>query len=67
MDAANACFIARGLPDVSPEGRQGQRVVVIEFDSVDAAKSAYKSEGYQRALQVLGNAAVRDYRIVSGV
>ncbi|GAB1361093.1 DUF1330 domain-containing protein [Rhodobacter sp.] len=67
IEAAGGRFIARGLPIASPEGRRGQRVVVIEYDSVGAAKAAYASEGYQKALQVLGNAAIRDYRIVSGI
>lgn len=67
IEAAGGRFIARGLPNASPEGRQDQQVVVIEYGSVGAAESAYASKGYQKALQVLGNAAVRDYRIISGV
>jgi uncharacterized protein (DUF1330 family) len=43
-----------------------QRVVIIEFDSVDQAMQAHDSEGYQAALKVLGNAADRDIRIVEG-
>ena len=44
-----------------------QRVVIIEFDSVDRAVAAHDSEGYQAALKVLGKAADRDLRIVEGV
>ena len=44
-----------------------QRVVIIEFDSVEQATRAHDSEGYQKALQALGNAADRDIRIVEGV
>jgi uncharacterized protein (DUF1330 family) len=44
-----------------------QRVVIIEFDSVEKAAAAHDSEGYQAALKVLGNAADRDMRIVEGV
>jgi uncharacterized protein (DUF1330 family) len=44
-----------------------QRVVVIEFDSVEKAVAAHDSPGYQAALKVLGNAAERDLRIVEAV
>ena len=44
-----------------------QRVVVIEFDSVDKAAAAHDSAGYQAALKVLGNGADRDLRIVEGL
>ena len=43
-----------------------QRVVIIEFDSVEKAVAAHDSEGYQAALKVLGAGAVRDIRIVEG-
>jgi uncharacterized protein (DUF1330 family) len=41
--------------------------VVVEFDSVQKAIAAHDSPGYQEALQVLGNAAERDVRLVEGV
>ena len=44
-----------------------ERIVVIEFDSVDAARKAHDSEGYQAALKVFNNAAERDFRIVEGL
>ena len=40
---------------------------MIEFDSVEQAKAAHDSPAYQEALAALGNAAVRDIRIVEGV
>ena len=42
------------------------RTVIAEFDSYDIALAAYKSEAYQQALQTLGSAAERDFRIVEG-
>ena len=42
------------------------RAVVVEFDSYDIALAARDSEPYQKALQVLGSGAVRDFRIVEG-
>jgi uncharacterized protein (DUF1330 family) len=45
-----------------------QRVVVIEFDSVEKAVAAHDGAGYQEALKVLGKGAVeRDLRVVEGV
>ena len=44
-----------------------QRVVVIEFESVEQAIAVHDSPGYQAALKALGDGAVRDLRIVEGV
>jgi uncharacterized protein (DUF1330 family) len=44
-----------------------QRVAVMEFESLEKAKATYQSAAYQAALQVLGSAAERDFRIVEGV
>ncbi|KXU89002.1 hypothetical protein CR51_33950 [Caballeronia megalochromosomata] len=44
-----------------------ERTVVIEYDSLAAAVAAYNSATYQHALEVLGDAVVRDFRIVEGV
>ena len=44
-----------------------QRVVVIEFENLDAARAAHDSPAYQEALAALGDGAVRDLRVVEGV
>jgi uncharacterized protein (DUF1330 family) len=44
-----------------------QRVVVMEFESFERALATYNSAAYQAALNVLGSAAERDFRIVEGV
>jgi len=44
-----------------------QRVVVIEFESVEQAIAVHDSPGYQAALKALGDGAVRDLRIVEGL
>lgn len=44
-----------------------QRTVVVEFESLDQALAAYRSEAYRKALQALGAAADRDFRIVEGL
>jgi len=66
ITAAGGRFVVRGTPSKVYESGLPQRVVVIEFDSVDKAIAAHDSEGYQAALKVLGKGADRDIRIVEG-
>jgi uncharacterized protein (DUF1330 family) len=65
--AAGGKFLARGTAAKAYEKGRQQRVVIIEFDSVEKAAAAHDGAGYQAALKVLGNAADRDLRIVEGL
>lgn len=67
IQAAGGRFVARGPAVAAWEAGILQRTVIIEFDSVAAAKAAHDSPGYQEALRALGNGAVRDLRVVEGV
>jgi uncharacterized protein (DUF1330 family) len=67
LQDAGGRFLARSVPTVVFEAGLEQRVVVIEFDSVDAAVAAHDSEPYQAALRALGKGAVRDIRIVDAL
>lgn len=67
IQAAGGRFLARGTPAKTYESGMNQRTVLIEFDSVAQATAAHDSAGYQAALKVFGDAAVRDLRIVEGV
>ena len=67
IQAAGGRFRARGTAAKAYEAGVIQRVVIIEFDTVEKAAAAHDSEGYQAALKVLGKAADRDMRIVEGV
>jgi uncharacterized protein (DUF1330 family) len=60
-------FVVRGNPGRTFEHGLMQRVVIIEFDSIDHAVKTHDSEAYQAALKALDNAADRDIRIVEGV
>ena len=40
--------------------------MVVEFDSVEQAVAAYESPGYQEVLQLLGEGAERDIRVIEG-
>jgi uncharacterized protein (DUF1330 family) len=59
--------IVRGTPAKTLEEGLDLRTVVIEFDSVASALAAYESPAYQSARKILGDAAVRDIRIVESV
>jgi uncharacterized protein (DUF1330 family) len=66
IQAGGGRFLARGNPAKAYESGLMQRIVVIEFDSVEQAVAAHDSEGYQAALNALNNGADRDIRIVEG-
>ena len=68
IQAAGGKFLIRGSPAQVWEAGMNTRTVVIEFDSLDKALSAYESPGYKAALEALGSsAAERDIRIIEGV
>src|SRR5438445_12364343 len=67
IQAAGGRFLIRGAPAKTYEAGMMQRVVVVEFDSLDQAIEAHDSEGYRAALNALGSGADRDIRIVEGV
>ncbi len=64
LEAAGGRVIVRGMPALTYELGVSERVVLIEFDSVEQAKAAYESPAYQAAHKLLGNGAERDIRIV---
>jgi uncharacterized protein (DUF1330 family) len=65
--AAGGKFLARGTAAKAYEKGLQQRVVLIEFDSVETAAAAHDGAGYQAALKLLGAGAERDLRIVEGL
>jgi uncharacterized protein (DUF1330 family) len=67
LQEAGGTFVARGLPEQTYEAGETTRTVLIEFASVEEARAAHDSAGYQEALAALDGGAVRDLRIVPGV
>ena len=59
--------IAAGVPARSYEEGSSTRLVVVEFDSLAAAVSAYESPDYQASLTHLAGVAERDVRIIEAV
>jgi len=67
VEGAGGRFIIRGNPATTYEAGLAERVVVVEFPSVDAATAAHDSPAYQAALEALDGGAERDMRVVEGV
>ena len=67
LAAGGGRFLARGEPAKVYEHGLKQRTVLLEFDSVEQAVAAHDSPAYQAALDVLGDGAEREIRIIEGV
>ena len=67
IQKAGGRFIVRGMPAKTYEKGVNERVVIVEFDSLQQATEAHDSAGYQEALRALGNGAERDMRLVESV
>ena len=62
----NGKFLVRGGEQITKEGAEFMRNVVVEFPSFEIALQAYESDDYQQALAVLDGGAERAYAIVEG-
>src|SRR5260370_10376044 len=62
LAAAGGRFLARGSAAKAYEAGVQQRVVIIEFPSVDAAAAAHDGAGYQAALKRFDTTAKRDFQ-----
>jgi uncharacterized protein (DUF1330 family) len=65
--AAGGRCLVRGLPTATFEAGLQERIVIVEYDSVEQAVAGYKSEAYGKALAVLGPSTERDIRIVESL
>ena len=61
-------FIIRGGEKVILEGAEvTERMVMIKFDSVDAARRMYESDEYQAAIKVRQGAAEASFVVMEGL
>jgi uncharacterized protein (DUF1330 family) len=68
IEAAGGMYLVRANPAKTYESGMNQRVVIIEFPSVQQAIAAHDGAPYQAALKHLaGDAVKRDLRVVEGV
>ena len=66
IQAHGGRFLVRGTAVRAYEAGALQRVVIVEFESVEAAIAAYESPEYKAALAILAGSVERDVRIVEG-
>lgn len=66
IEVAGGRFLARGAAIYASGSGLKERTVIVEWPSVDAAKAAYQSPAYQKALVALGDGVNRDFRIIEG-
>jgi uncharacterized protein (DUF1330 family) len=67
VEAAGGRFLSRnGAIEVHEDGVR-ERTVIIEFESYELARAAYRTAPYQEALRALGDGVEREVRIVEGV
>jgi uncharacterized protein (DUF1330 family) len=64
LKARGAKYLAVGVANEAYEAGLKQRMVIIEWPSLQEAIAAHDSPEYQAALKVFNNAAERDFRIL---
>ena len=65
IEGAGGRFLALGMPKKIWEAGMEQRVVLVEFDSLEAAIASHDTPVYKEALRLLGTVNVeRDMRVV---
>ena len=59
-------FLARGGKNITLEGNQSPRTVIVEFPNFSDAEKCYNSDEYKEALNILRGAAKRNLQIIEG-
>ena len=67
IEAGGGRFLARAVAAKAYEAGLLERIVVVEFDSLEEAVATHDSADYKAALAALDGGVVRDLRIVPGV
>jgi uncharacterized protein (DUF1330 family) len=68
ITAAGGRFLIRNMPAKIYEAGMSERVVLVEFDSLDQAVACHDTPAYKEALKALGTGNVeRDMRVVEGL
>lgn len=62
----NGNFLIRGGKNITTEGRDFVRTIVIEFSSFDTAKEFFYSKDYQNAHKLLKKTVIRNHQIIEG-
>ena len=60
-------FIVRGGKNITLEGKQSPRTVIVEFPSFADAEKCYNSDEYQEAYTILKGSVKRNLQIIEGI
>ena len=60
-------FLVRGGKNITLEGNQSPRTVIVEFATFEEAKKCYNSKEYQEAWNLAKNSTERNLQIIEGV
>ena len=60
-------FIVRGGKNITLEGNQSPRTVIVEFPTFADAEKCYNSDEYKGALNILKGSAKRNLQIIEGI
>ena len=60
-------FIVRGGKNITLEGNQSPRTVIVEFPTFDEAEKCYNSDEYQEAYSILKDSVKRNLQIIEGI
>ena len=59
-------FIVRGGKNITLEGNQSPRTVIVEFSNFSDAEKCYNSDEYKEALNILRGSVKRNLQIIEG-
>ena len=60
-------FLVRGGKNITLEGNQSPRTVIVEFPSFQDAEKCYNSSEYKEALSILKGSIKRNLQIIEGI
>ena len=67
IDKYSGKFIARGGKNITLEGNQSPRTVIVEFPTFVDAEKCYNSDEYKEALNILKGSVKRNLQIIEGI
>jgi len=59
-------FLVRGGKNITLEGKQSPRTVIVEFPNFSDAEKCYNSDEYKEALNILKGSVKRNLQIIEG-
>ena len=60
-------FLVRGAKNITLEGNQSPRTVIVEFPTFADAEKCYNSDEYQEAHNILKGSVKRNLQIIEGI